>query len=174
MSYTRSNNYRDNEGTFLKVTDDDFVNWVMDNKSKMYRFALSVVRNPADAEDAVCEAISKGYEHLDSLKDAEKLSSWMMTILYNVSKTMYVKRKREIAIEDTTIPEMTVENNHNELNEVVSRLKKNLKVVVVLYYYMGYHTKEIAKILGIREGTVKSRLSRARDELRKMLENEAM
>ncbi len=158
----------------MKSSDEIFVDWIKENRMNLYRFALSIVKNRTDAEDAVCEAIARGYEHLDSLKDLSKLSAWMMKIQYNVAKTMYVKRKREIAIGEEGFPEIEYIQETDHLMPVVNQLKEKLQAVIILYYYMGYQTKEMAGILGIREGTVKSRLSRAREVLRTMLEEEAV
>lgn len=152
-----------------RLTKEEFAEWIQKNKTQMYRFAVSIVRNETDAEDVVCETIVKAYEHLDDLRDPAKLKSWMMAILYNVARTMCVKRKREVSIEEANLLQVEAANETLELWPMVMKLKPALRSVVILYYYTGYQTKEIAQILQIREGTVKSRLSRAREELRELI-----
>ena len=151
------------------IQQDDFIQFVKENKSGMYRFAFSILKNDVDAEDAVSEAIIKGYENLSKLRDKEKLKVWMMSILSNEAKKIYKKEKCYI-LEDA-LPEYAItEEKDYELWDVVKSLPQNFSKVIILYYYEGFSTKEIAQILKIAEGTVKSRLSRGRDQIKDMLE----
>lgn len=62
--------------------------------------------------------------------------------------------------------------NYSELYQVMGRLKKNQRLTIILYYYEGYSVKEIASIMEVTQGTVKSRLGRARSQLKQYLQEE--
>ena len=122
--------------------DDLFIETIEQNKTAMFRLAYSIVLNREDAEDVVSESILKAFSNLSELKNSRKMKAWLFQIIANESKTCLRKRKRV------------------ELTEVI-----------LLYYFETFRVKEIAKILAVSEGTVKSRLSRARQELKKALED---
>lgn len=154
----------------MKEMDEaNFVRLIQENKLGMYRLALSILRNETDAEDAVSESVLKAYEKLDKLKNSDKFKPWLMKILVNQAKTMLRKKKRIDLMEDISLLEMSFEDQTGELWSVVSELEAEFRNVVILFYYEDMTTKEIAKALQIAEGTVKSRLSRAREKLKQKL-----
>ncbi len=152
-----------------RITKDELAGWISSNQINLYRFAFSIVENRTDAEDVVCEAIVKAFEHMNDLKDSEKLKSWMMTIVSNTAKTMCKRRMREIMVSE--IPEYSYESEEykREVWDYVMNLSEPQRKVVILFFYSGYSIKEIAQYLKIREGTVKSRLGRAREKIREMI-----
>ena len=93
----------------------------------------------------------------------------MMTILVNVSKKMLRKKKRVVLYDDLGLFEKSTDEGSCEMWEAVLTLNAKYAKVVILYYYEGFSTKEIARILHIPEGTVKSRLSRARSKLQQII-----
>ncbi|MCM1500015.1 MAG: sigma-70 family RNA polymerase sigma factor [Clostridium sp.] len=142
---------------------------------KMYRYQLYIVAqailgNEADAQDAVCSAILKGYEHMRQLKNMSKFKAWMIAITRN--EALQIKRKRLELPGDERVAELLepVKDHYSELWDVVSALKEEYRIVIVMFYYNDLSIKEIAKILGIAAGTVKSRLNRGRELLRQALE----
>lgn len=136
----------------------------------MYRYALGVLRNPADAEDAVGETVLKAYAHLAQLRDTERFRSWVMSILVNVTRTMLAGRGRLEFPGDMSLYEQRAPEEGRELWYVVMDLPQDFRQVVILYYYEGFRTKEIARMMKLSEGTVKSRLNRARRKLKTALE----
>lgn len=141
---------------------------------KMYRYqfyivAYAILKNEADAQDAVCSAILKGYEHMRQLKDVSKFKAWMIAITRN--EALQLKRKRLELPGDERVAELLepVEDRYNELWDVVTALKEEYRIVIVMFYYNDLSIKEISKILGIAVGTVKSRLNRGRELLRQTL-----
>lgn len=148
---------------------DAFIQFIKENKINMYRFAYSILRNETDAEDAVSEAVTKGYENLDKLRDKSKMKAWMMSILSNEAKKIYKRKK--IFVQEEFLLELEAEKGKDyELWDVVTSMPRNFSEIIILYYYEGFSTKEIAQILRIAEGTVKSRLSRAREKMKELLE----
>ncbi len=82
---------------------------------------------------------------------------------------MLRKKKREVLYDNLGLFEKSIEERTGEMWEAVLMLDEEYGKVVILYYYEGFSTKEIAKILHIPEGTVKSRLSRARSKLQQII-----
>lgn len=147
---------------------EEFADLVLTYQQSMYRFALGILRNKQDAEDALGAAIIKAYEHLASLRDKDKFKTWIMTIIANEAKNMLSKNSRMQLVDDVTIFE-EVREDQNDVWGSVMELGEQHRRIVILYYYDGFSTREIAGILKLPEGTVKSRLSRARQNLKEML-----
>lgn len=152
-----------------QLKKDEFERLVLENQISMYRLAMSILKNTDDAEDAVSEAILTAYEHLSSLKKYDRFKAWIMTILVNVSKSILRKKKKVVLYDDAGLFEQSTEERTGEMWEAVLTLNEEYSKVVILYYYEGFSTREIAKILRIPEGTVKSRLSRARSKLQQII-----
>ena len=149
---------------------DKFIEQIEKYKKQMYVVAYSILKNPTDAEDVVQEALLTSYERLHTLQDEEKFKPWLMRILVNQAK-MYIRKNSRIVYigNEEEIDQVTPKNNYEEIWDVVLSLNSKLSLVVILYYSQGYSVKEISKIAGIPAGTAKSRLSKARELLRKEL-----
>ena len=135
----------------------------------MYRLSFGILRNKEDAEDAVGEAVLKAYEHIDSLRDAAKFRQWIMQITANEARKLYGKRKRTDLASNIEIYGQSHADSHDELWEIVLTLDEKYRAVIILFYYEQMRLKEISKILHIAEGTVKSRLLRAKNQLKEKL-----
>lgn len=155
-----------------KITKDEFAALVLENKTEMYRLAFGILKNEADAEDAVSDAIVKAYEHLGSLRDSSKFKSWIMSIVANEAKTTLKKKKKVELWDEKDIAETATDNENIGVWEIVLNMDEEFRKVVILYYYSGFSIKEISKILHLPQGTVKSRLKRARNKLKALLEND--
>lgn len=151
-----------------------FIETVDANKTAMFRLAYSIVLNKEDAEDVVSESILKAYSHLYELRNTKKMKAWLFQILVNESKTCLRKRKRIELVDDFSKFENRISETNNgtssDLLEYVYQLEDIYKEIIILYYFEQFRIREIAKILNLSEGTVKSRLFRARSELKKFLE----
>lgn len=148
---------------------EEFTRLVLTYQQSMYRFALGILRNQQDAEDVLSTAVLKAYEHQTSLRDKNRFKAWIMSIIANEAKNMISKTKRLLLVDDMTIYEEAVEENQNNIWDSVMELGEQHRQIVILYYYDGFSTKDIARILRVSEGTVKSRLSRARQSLKEIL-----
>ena len=140
----------------------------------IYNASFSITGNAQDAEDVLSETLIR-YLHTDKqFESAEHLKAWLLRVALNKAKDMNRSfyRKNHISFEEymNDIPVSSKENK--ELLSVVMQLPIKMKEVVHLYYYEGYSLKEISRLLRIPEGTVKSRLSSARKELKKQLKEE--
>jgi len=132
-----------------------------------------------ESEDLTQESFLNAWYHIGQLKDGKALAGWLYRIASNVSK-LYWRRhkgKKIVSIEWIDAPEDRVvqSNTSSEyeqleaLRQAVAQLPIKLKEVVVLHYMQHLTIAEAAKAVGIRQGTFKSRLSRALKSLRKQL-----
>lgn len=151
-----------------------FIKFVGENKVPMYRFAYSIVQNQQDAEDVVSEAILRAYTHLEELRNLKKMKSWLFQILVNESRACLNQKKRIDLMKDVSQLHDNIQPMQETTNllEFVYQLEEIFREVVILYYFEELSVREIAKILSVSEGTVKSRLSRARVKLKQFLEND--
>ena len=140
------------------------------HKSSMYRIAVSILNNKQDVEDALQSSVVKAYEGIIYLRRDEYFKTWLIRILINECKTILKKCERVVSIEDVNCDLGIVEDYTKfELTYAVNSLEKDLRIVTTLFYFEDLTLKEIAKLLDIPEGTVSSRLSRARNKLYEML-----
>ena len=135
----------------------------------LYHVAYALMQNDADAQDAVQDSIEQAYVSLDTLRERGKFRPWMMRILKNACYRILREKKRVIPFDD--LPESGAEPfDALDLKAAFARLSPESRLAVMLYYYEGYRISEIAALLNEPEGTVKSRLSRARKALRRDLQ----
>lgn len=136
----------------------------------MYHVSLSYLRNSEDAADAVQDALTKAWEKRKVLAEPGKFRPWLMRILVNRCKDMLRRRSLRSyspLTEHTASTEMP--GPQPPVMEAVCALKPELRTVVVLHYVDGYSVQEMAGTLGIPEGTIKTRLRRARKRLEQTL-----
>lgn len=149
---------------------DIFVQLLSECREEMYALSYQMLKNYHDVEDAVSSTVLKAYEKRDTLHNRSKFKSWILRILINEIKQMIRKREKMIVSDYGNLDiKTTVSDANKELWDLVFSLQQDLRAVIILYYYQGYSTKEIAKILQKPKGTILSRLSRARASLKKML-----
>ncbi len=151
------------------IDDDKFVELIQEYTANMYRLTLGILHNPSDAEDAVAETVLKAYEKIHTLRRAESFKAWLMQIAANEARRVYAKSKRTAPVDEIEQYMPTFKDEHHELWDVVMKLDVVYREVVILYFYEQLSLKEIGKILGIPQGTVKSRLSRGKKQLRELL-----
>lgn len=155
------------------IDEQTFVNLIQHNKVSLYRVAKSIVKNEHEVEDAISETILKAFENLRRLKSPNSFKPWIMRILVNECYTILRKKKRIDLQEDMGRLNLTYEDkNQNELLWIIDELDEEFRVILILFYYEDMSQKEISKVLNISQGTVKSRLSRAKAKLKNILENQ--
>lgn len=157
------------------LTKEEFCTYIRQYKLDLYRFAKSILGNEVDVEDAISETILKAYANKDQLKDKKKIKAWLLKIQVNECYKILRKQKRFVFCESlekysSSYEQEFIDSKEGEIGQYINKLRPKLRMVVGLYYYEDLTVYEISKILGISEGTVKSRLSRGREKLKKMLE----
>lgn len=147
----------------------DWETLVAQNENRLYRTALTILGDTQEAEDAVQDAFVRFLEYGPERLEAP--GAWLMRVLVNGCKSRLRLAWRRVGPLPDTLAAPGPEERE-ELEELFS-LPPEDRVVIHLHYYEGWSTDEIARMLGRRPGTVRSRLSRARERLRKLLEKES-
>lgn len=162
----------------------DIDSYIKEYSVPLTRLCVSLCANLADAEDLYQETWLKAIRSFDKYDGVRPFDKWLFAICVNTFKNeielFYNKKRRtfssdaEMQLFFDSLPDntSTPPERYAELHEQVQRLPKKLRTVLVLYYFKDRSVKETAEILGIPEGTVKSRLSTARNKLKRGLENE--
>ena len=143
-------------------------------KQAVFAVTLSILRNYADAEDAAQDAFIRAYENLNKYDLSRKFSTWLFTVAANVAKNALRKRRRE---REPPLPEpdgdpaeeVPQDMQLMAVRQVVAELPETYRAPVVLYYWHGLPLEEIAQVLGLPLGTVKTRLFRARSIIKMRL-----
>lgn len=165
-------------------------------KDMVWRAALSMVKNRTEAEDVFQDVFVQLVRHIEKIQNEQHLKAWLLRVTVNRcrswSKTVWKSRIQsyeklhdeagdavEPSVEDeyqmNAYPEdgfdpSTAETEQGEQVMIaLSELKPDYRIVVHLFYYEMLSVKAISKILGIQENAVKTRLSRARDLIRRSL-----
>lgn len=147
----------------------EFCEYVTKYKNDLYVAAYAILKNEMDAEDAACSAILKGFENLNQLKNPHKFKPWMLTITKNEALKIMQKRLDLPGDEELERLLPPAYDTHHELWDIVQTLKDEYRLVIVLFYYSRLSIRDIANVLDIPVGTVKSRLSRGRELMKEAL-----
>ena len=147
---------------------ENFSAAVTAHQDSLYRLALSICGNPAEAEDAVGEAILRAWDKLPSLRDDGAFRPWIFRILTNICRTNRKRDRLYLPLEEAVLS--ASDNTEPGVWEIIAALEETHRIVILLFYYEEFSVKEIAKILGVTPGAVKTRLSRARVRLKEELE----
>lgn len=158
-------------------------------QKKVFNIALRMMGNYDDAGELAQEAFIKIFKSIKSFKEESTLSTWIYRIATNVCLDEMRKRKKrwilsldeEIQAEDGEIqrqvedhaptPDIIAEINDTKsvINKAIEKLPEDYRTVIVLRDLQGFSYEEIAKIIDKPDGTVKSRINRARKELKEIL-----
>jgi RNA polymerase sigma-70 factor (ECF subfamily) len=182
----------DESGLVAKAREGDlaaFNELVQRYDRKIFRLAKHITQNDEDAEDVLQETFLKAFEHLGDFQGQSKFYTWIVRIAVNESLMKLRKRKSDRTVpldepvdtgEDTVVREIAVwednpeqrysrEELSNILEEAVETLRPAFRTVFVLRDIEELSTEETAEALGISVPAVKSRLLRARLQLRERL-----
>lgn len=136
----------------------------------LYRFALYTLKHKEDAEDVVSETVADAWYGFEKLKDLAAFRGWIFKILSVKCKRKlkeYVNKTVELP-EDLTVSESLDEQLH--VREAFASLSDEERLIISMHVFAGYTGKEIARILHKREGTVRSKESRALKKMIQILE----
>ena len=143
---------------------------------KMYRLARSVLPRHDACADAMQEAVLRAWLKLPSLHDEARFEPWLYRIVYRECCRMFKRtaRRGEVAFEDVyEAPPSPDVAECQRVRAALDALPDIQRVPLVLYHTMGYDTGDIAGILGIARGTVKTRLMRGMKRLAQLLKEDA-
>lgn len=143
-----------------------------------------MVNNESDREDLCQDVFLKVYQHLDGFRFESKFSTWIARIAYNVTLN-YLQKKKVPLFDDHTPDEVSIEevsggdqqpdawtenkDRAQMLNDAIENLDVHYRTIITLYHLDQMSYSEIGEIMNLPEGTVKSYLFRARQQLKKRL-----
>jgi len=151
------------------------VDWIEElvkkHGDRLYRAAIAIMGNKADAEDVVQDAFIKLCEKPPRFESADHELAWLIRVTVNLCKS-----RLRSSWWKTTMPLLesypAQNDEEQDLMHLILALPSKYRIVIHLYYYEGYATKEIAEITEQKESTVRQLLTRARRKLKLSLEGE--
>ena len=148
---------------------------VKNYKDSIFRAAISVCRNVEDAEDVVQDTYIQYMNSSRQFESEEHIKAWLLRTAINKSKNIVTSfwHRNRVDIDEYLEETQFQEPEDRQLVKAVLSLPKQYRIVVHLYYQEDYQVKEIAEILNIPDGTVKSRLSRGRKILKDILKEDS-
>jgi RNA polymerase sigma-70 factor (ECF subfamily) len=174
--------------TFVTVDEAlarEFEIRLVESSTLAFRVAFSVLRQREDAEDVAQEAFAKAYRSFRQLRDRERFRAWLVRMTWRMALDRQRANRRRLAreIADETVgaglqtrlgPEstgdvMVARERARQLWQAIDDLPEKLRLVIVLAGIEGHDMHEVATLLDVPEGTVKSRLFLARKQLRERL-----
>ena len=157
------------------ILEDEFIALVEAHQTSLLRMCYMVLRDREAAQDAVQETFLKAYRALGQFRGQSSGRTWLVTIAMNTCRDMrrsawlrYIDRR--VTPEDLPEAVSPPTEDDRELTLRVMQLPDKLREVIVLYYYQDMNSVEIARSLGLPQSTVATRLKRAREKLREVLE----
>ena len=157
----------------------EFEERLQDGSRLAFRLALSVLRNREDAEDVAQEALLRAYQNFQSLRDRGRFRAWLARIAWRLALDRWRSAKRRETREDAvtqpvappTAEDLAASSEfRGHVQKAMDELPEKLRIVLVLAAVEGYDLNEVAALLEIPSGTVKSRLHLARRRMAEKLQ----
>lgn len=156
-----------------------FESLILKYEGKIYNMCYYLLKNKEDASDASQEVCIKIYKSINKFKGDSKFSTWIYRITYNTCLDHIKKRKDELSYEEVLSTDGSIESRTEgiiearelkfELKRCILKLNNDFKTVIILRDIEGLSYQEIAEVLNIEVGTVKSRINRAREAFKNEL-----
>jgi len=171
----------------VRERDREFAAATLPLMPNVKRYALVLTRNESDADDIVQETYLRAHRYWRSFDSAGDCRRWLLTVCRNAFHTVYQREGRSVAVEDDELESLAAARAHNAarvagvddmysrldlgpaIQAAIDQLDTNFRDVVVLSDVEGFSYEEIAEMLAIPMGTVRSRLFRARRQLQESL-----
>ena len=137
----------------------------------MFRYAAWLCRDRSIAEEVVQEALLRAWKALDALRDDDAAKQWLLTIVRRENARYFERRRLEtVDIDNLTASQAALlaeepDEQLDDLRHAIFELDDDYREPLVLQVLMGYSTKEIAAMMGLKQGAVLTRLHRARHKL---------
>ncbi len=168
-------------GTVVRAEQElerEFEARLVESSTLAFRVAFAVLRNREDAEDVAQEAFVKAYRNFRQLRERDRFRAWLVRLTWRLAidhqRSDRRRESRELvhaeqALSARTDPEKASERA-KQLWQAIDALPEKLRVTVVLAGIEGHDIREVALLLGLPQGTVKSRLFLARQQLKEHLQ----
>ncbi len=152
----------------MNLTTDDVINKY---SNMVYRLSFSQTKNISDADDIFQEVFLRYIKYNKTFESEEHLKAWLIRVTINCCKKLWHSAwfKRTTSLEDSFTFEIKEEN---DINYALCKLPVNYRTVIHLFYYEELSVREISEILNIKESTIRTRLTRARQSLKEILKGD--
>lgn len=146
---------------------DAFLTLMEEHSLSMYKVARSILKNDDDVADAIQDTILNCFEKIHTLKRPEYFKTWLIRILINECDQI-LRHYRKVSPQEELPEEPRQDRSlaEFEFKEMLEQVDEKYRVILVLYYEQGFKISEIAELLELNENTVKTRLARAREQIR--------
>ena len=146
---------------------DAFLTLMEEHSLSMYKVARSILKNDDDVADAIQDTILNCFEKIHTLKRPEYFKTWLIRILINECDQI-LRHYRKVSPQEELPEEPRQDRSlaEFEFKEMLGQVDEKYRVILVLYYEQGFKISEIAELLELNENTVKTRLARAREQIR--------
>lgn len=156
---------------------NEYEDAVRKHSEMIYRIAFAGMGNVHDAEDITQDVFVKLLNSKKAFSDDEHRKAWLIKVTVNQVKlfrrsSWFRKRNKDEIPEIADGEDLCTDTENKIVYEAVMSLKKEMRLTVILYYYYDYTCGEIAKMTGTKEATVRTRLRRAREQLRILLKED--
>ena len=161
------------------VAQEKLIEYIKENQEKLYRIAYTYTKNQEKALDVVQEAITKSLENINKLRHEEYVKTWFYRILLNEA-IKASKNDKTFVDYDYVEKELHINSHENELvekidiYETIQKLNEKLKTVIILRFFENLKIEEIAYITKTNSNTVKSRLYKGMEEIKKEIERRSL
>ena len=158
--------------------DREFEERLRDSSSLAFNIAYGVLRNRADAEEVAQDAFARAFRRLAQLRDRDRFRAWLTRMTWRLAIDRWRSDRRRAAREQVSAGERwhpstedvaSARERSAHVWRAIDNLPEKLRIVIVLSAIEGHDTRELAALLQIPEGTVKSRLFTARKTLAESL-----
>ena len=167
-------------GTTSEDLAREFESRLVESSTLAVRVAYSVLRNREDAEDVAQEAFAKAYRSFSQLRDRDRFRAWLVRMTWRMALDRQRSNRRRITREgdrDLWLPASagseedahTARERAEHLWRAIDALSEKLRLVIILAGIQGHDVRDVAALLELPEGTVKSRLFSARQQLKEAL-----
>ena len=154
---------------------DAFTKLILNIRKDLYCIAKTRINDENDIDDVIQETMITAFLKLKKLRDNKLFKTWIIKILINNCNKLYKKEKHKSLNDEEVqnkIEFFEIDLSGIEFNEFISFLNEDERTILTLYYYLGYTTKEISKILNKSEGTICSKISRSKTKIKNKYKGE--
>jgi RNA polymerase sigma-70 factor (ECF subfamily) len=152
---------------------------LLESSTLIFRVAYSVLRQRQDAEDVAQEAFVRAHRRFHQLRDRQRFRSWIVRVTWRLAldhlrttkRRSFREHQHRQLLPDTTEDIAISSERAQQLWAAIDTLSDKLRIVVVLSAIDGHDIREVARLLDLPEGTVKSRLHAARQQLKEQLDD---
>lgn len=148
-------------------------------ENDLYRVARTRLREDDDIKDAIQNTMIITYENANKIRNIDYFKTWMIHVLINECNKIYNSNKRNSEIYNKVIANTSINSYDNSIQDVqdkmnfaslIDKLNYDERLVITLYYNSQFSCNQIAKILNSNANTIKSRLQRSKEKLKKIYE----